>query len=109
MLKLGDFYNVNGISTLAGVKNNRGIQCGILVNETKKITVLIQTISGKGYVGPYPNRWDEVTIGVLHFCGTNKGLRKEIKKQNLESKLNKHVNKELFPIHVFVRYPEHTF
>jgi len=32
-----------------------------------------------------------------------------IPKQNLESKLNKYLNEAIYPIIVFVRYPDHRF
>jgi len=109
MLKIGEFYEANKIAELAGVKGARGLQCGIFVNDNNKTTILIQTISKEGMTENYPNKWDEESIGVLHYCGTNKGQTKDIPKQSLESKLNKHVNEAIFPIHVFVKYPEQYF
>jgi len=109
MLKIGEFYKATDIAELAGVKGPRGLQCGILVNDSNKITILIQTIPKYGMTENYPNKWDKESIGVLHYCGTNKGQIKSIPKQSLESKLNKHVNEAIFPIHVFVRYPKHHF
>jgi hypothetical protein len=86
-----------------------GLQSGIIVNEKDKRTILVQTIAKDSNSNPYPNRWDEYIPGMIHYCATRKGVLSSVKTINLESKLNKCVNLNIYPIYIFVRYPEKYF
>ena len=108
MTKIGEFVGVQQIVEEAGVKSPAGLQCGILVNDKDKRTTLIIALPG-GRIPRYPNYWDRKEIGVLHYCGTDKGQIKSIPKQNIESRLNSAVNTGRYPIHVYIRHPNYDF
>jgi len=100
-LNIGDYYKSSDVATIAGVNGVNGLQSGIFVNDDDKITILLQKNTSPNSITRYPNVWDEKEVGVLHYCGTNKGQIKEIKTQNLKSKLNRHVDMAIYPIYVF--------
>ena len=102
-LSIGDVISSDELAIIAGVKNGLGLQCGILVNDKDRLTVLVMSCTSSGITSNYPNYWDEETIGILHYCGTNKGLTKVASKQNLNSRLNKAVNEGTYPIQVYAR------
>ncbi len=108
MTKIGEYVGVEQIVEEAGVKSAAGLQCGILVNDDDKRTTLIIALPGVG-TPRYPNYWDQKKIGVLHYCGTDKGQSKSIPKQNINSRLNSAVNTGVYPIHVYIRHPNHVF
>ena len=109
MYSVGDVLNSEEVARFSGVKNSNGLQCGILVNDIDKVSVLIMGRKENNIASYYPNYWDEKTIGILHYCGTNKGLAKDIPKQSLDSKLNSAIYRRTYPIHVMVRNPDKTY
>ena len=108
MTKIGDYVGVQQIVEEAGVKSAAGLQCGILVNDDGKRTTLIIALPG-AKTPRYPNYWDQKDVGVLHYCGTDKGQTKRILKQNINSRLNSAVNTGRYPIYVYIRHPNHEF
>ena len=46
---------------------------------------------------------------MIYYCATRKGIVSSISKINLDSRLNRHVNLNIYPIYLFVRYPAKTF
>jgi len=109
MMQIGDYIEAPELAKLAGVRNARGMQCGILINKKTNLTIIKPKLPDKKRPLDYPNRWDSDKIGILHFCGTNKGQSSKQIIQNLESPLNKHVNEAIFPIHVFLCYPDSRY
>ncbi len=104
MTDIGSYVSVDYIIRETGVVSEMGLQCGILVNDKDQKIILIQHLNNKNNE-KYPNYWDEKSIGMLHYCGTNKGQTKEFNRQNLNSKLNGALNDGKYPIYVYVRYP----
>ena len=100
-LTISDYYKSDEIAIIAGVNGVNGLQSGIFVNDDDKIIILLQKNTSPRSIMRYPNVWDEDEVGILHYCGTNKGQIKEIRTQNLQSRLNRHVNMAVYPIHVF--------
>jgi len=109
MLQIGDYIEVSDLIELAGVKNAYGTQCGIIVNKKSNLTIIKPKLPTKKRPTDYPNEWDPKITGLLHFCGTNKGQTSKQTIQNLNSNLNKHVNEGIFPIYVYVCYPNNTY
>lgn len=107
MTHIGDYVCVDELVSLAGVKNSYGIQCGILVNDVASSIILIPKLPTS--IQNYPNQWDPEIVGLLHFCGTNKGQTKQVTEQTLHSKLNKSVNDGVHPINVYIRYPDKRY
>lgn len=104
MTDIGSFVNVDYIVRETGVVSEMGLQCGILVNDKSQKIILIQHPHSGNNAG-YPNYWDEKCIGMLHYCGTNKGQTKEFDRQNLNSRLNGSLNNGKYPIYVYVKFP----
>ncbi len=93
----------------SAVNGPAGLQSGIIVNDEDQRTILVQTISNYWETNPYPNTWDENIPGMIHYCATRKGVSSSIHTINLESRLNRFVNLNIYPIYIFVRYPDKTF
>ncbi len=100
---IGDIVKIDVLIKMAGVKNEYGLQSGILVNDNDKLSILKMEQKNDSINVNYPNYWDEQTIGILHYCGTDKGLTKKSPDQNLNSKLNNAIFTGKYPIHVFVK------
>lgn len=96
MLEIGEQIAKGELAPLVGAKPG-GTQCGILVNPEQRFTVLVFRSSAN-----YPNKFDVDVPGLLLYCGTNKGQTREVSRQNLDSRLNRHVNEEIYPIYVLI-------
>lgn len=108
MFDLCSIISTDDLVEFSDVDGPMGLQSGIIVNDKDRRTILVQTISDDRK-NPYPNEWDDKIPGMIHYCATRKGLSTSISKINLDSRLNKHVNLNIFPIFLFVRYPNKTF
>ena len=98
MLEPGTTFEKGLLSYIVGVNGPTGTQCGILPNYKEEFTVLVLNPDST----TYPNKQDEKTPGLLLYCGTSKGQTKNKKEQNPNSKLNKHLKDEIFPIYVIL-------
>jgi len=109
MFDLGEELDSDDLIAFSGVDGFRGLQSGIIVNDEEKRTILIQTIAPNKDQNPYPNKWDDVIPGMIHYCATRKGISTSVNTLSMDSKLNRHVNLNIFPIYLFVRYPDKSF
>ncbi len=109
MFDLCSLVSIDDLVAFCDSDGPRGLQCGIIVNDKDKRTVLVQTLYEEGDSRPYPNRWDDVIPGLIYYCATRKGVGPRKKAINLNSRLNMYVNTGQYPIFLFVRYPSKSF
>ncbi len=108
MFDLCSTVTANDLIDFSGVDGPMGLQSGIIVNDRDRRTILVQTVSSDRD-NPYPNEWDDEIPGIIHYCATRKGIASSASGISLESRLNRHVNLNIYPIFLFVRYPDRTF
>ncbi len=109
MFDLGSILDSDDLVKFCDVDGRKGLQAGIIINETDHRTILIQTLTKNMSENRYPNKWDDNIPCMIHFYATRKGVTSKIKRINLESRLNKYVNEGIYPIYLFARYPDTSF
>lgn len=109
MFDLCSKVSIEEIIEFANVEGPTGLFGGIRVNDKNKRTILIQTIHSNVDSNPYPDRWDDDIPGMVHYCATRKGVPSSVTSVNLNSKLNMFVNLGIYPIFLFVRFPDKTY
>lgn len=107
MTEIGECIDSDAFVKAANLDSKKAIRGGIFFNEKEESIVLLQRVGEKP---AYPNYWDEDCIGLLHYCGTNKGLSSSCDKQTLApDTLNGRLNEGLYPIHLYVLRKDNSY
>ena len=87
---------------IADVNGKEGIRGGIFHNKKENSLILIQNLKQEDQ--KYPNYWDERCIGLIHYCGTDKGITSKSEGQSVNpDTLNGLLNEGKCPIHLYLR------
>lgn len=107
MTEIGECIDSDAFVKAVNLDSKKAIRGGIFFNEKEECIVLLQRV---GKAPAYPNYWDEDCIGLLHYCGTNKGLSSGCDKQTLApGTLNGRLNEGLYPIHLYVLRKDNSY
>lgn len=107
MTEIGECIDSDAFVKATNLESKKAIRGGIFFNEKEENIILLQRV---GKEPAYPNYWDEDCIGLLHYCGTNKGLSSSCDKQTLASDtLNGRLNEGLYPIHLYVSHKANSY
>ena len=102
MTEIGEFIDSDSFAIVADVNGKNGIRGGIFHNKQDNSLFLIQNMRQEDQ--KYPNYWDKGCIGLLHYCGTDKGITSRSEGQSVNpDTLNGLLKEGKCPIHLYLR------